>query len=170
MTAALVGLVGVVVGVLLGGGVQVVVARLDRRAAARSAARLLYGDHILALSAIRTMAALEFWWSDEAAPPLEGWRSFRGALAAWLGGQDFMTVDGAFYHVAGLETWRKAGLKPQDQVEDARIAVEQLHRAGRILLDVGFRGNEHDAMEREMQDYHRDPWAEDSDAHSASDA
>jgi len=39
MTTALIGLIGVVVGVVLGGGVQVVVARIDRRHVARSAAR-----------------------------------------------------------------------------------------------------------------------------------
>jgi hypothetical protein len=170
MTAALVGLVGVVVGVLLGGGVQVVVARLDRRAAARSAARLVYGDPILALSAIRTMAALEFWWSDEAAPPLEDWRHLRQALAGSLSGPDFQTVDGAFYRVAGLETWRKAGLKPEDQVDDARAAAEQLQRAGRILLDTGFRGKEREAMEREMRHYHHDPWADEDENRNVSDA
>lgn len=166
MTAALIGLLGAVLGVLLGGGVQVGVGWIERRAAARRAARLLFGDHLLALVAVRSMAALGVWWSDESAPPLDEWRRYREALAASIYGPDFQTVDGAFHRAADLERWRQAGLEAADCVDAAREAARQFVDVGGILLTKGFGGREYAAMERELSEAQVNPWDDDTEAES----
>src|SRR2546426_1230893 len=118
---------------MLGGGVQVVVTRLDRRDAAKRAARLLFGDHYLALAAVRSMVALKVWWDEDSAPELRDWKRYREALAGSMYGPDFQTVDGAFHRVADLERWRRAGLKASDLVKDAKEAIDQLKEVGGIL-------------------------------------
>src|SRR5437773_1270748 len=130
MTTALIGLLGVVVGVLLGGGVQVGVAWLERRSAARRAARLLFGDHEFALNAL-TNAAKGIWWEKTNAPSLEGWRKHREALAAAMDGIDFRAVDDAFQRIADIEAWLGTE-ETTDIEEDARDAVEQLEKAGEV--------------------------------------
>jgi len=166
---AVVGLLGIIVGALLGGVVQVGVARVERRATTRRAARLLYGDHVIALSAVRSMAGMEFWWSDEAAPTLDGWRRYREDLAGAMPGPDFQTVDGAFYRVAGLEMWRRVGLAARNNVEEAHHTVNQLEAAGLILLRTGYRGKELDAMESELAEYHENPWADSEESSETAD-
>jgi hypothetical protein len=155
MGTALVGLAGVLIGTLLGGGVQLVVNWHDRRMASRRAARLLFGDHWLASSAVKSLNDLEYWWSDEMKPPLEGWHRYREELAGAMYGPAFQTVDGAFYRVAGLEDSRRAGLKPADVREDAELAYKQLYEAGGLLLVEGFRGGELKAMQAEMETGYR---------------
>jgi hypothetical protein len=154
MLTALIGILGLIVGILLGGVVQVGVARYERKQSSKRAARLLFGDHYLALSAIESMGAMEFWWSEEAAPPLDDWRRYREALASAMWGPDFQTVDGAFHRVANLETWRRAGLEAADCKDDAIKAANQLKEAGGILLVEGFSGRELAQLEREMDDLH----------------
>jgi hypothetical protein len=151
METALVGLAGVLIGTLLGGGVQIAVNRHDRRMASRRAARLLFGDHWLASSAVKSLRDLEYWWSDEMKPPLDGWQRYREQLAGAMYGPDFQTVDGAFYRVAGLEDARRAGLKPADLRDEASVAYQQLYEAGGLLLVEGFRGRELKAMRAEME-------------------
>jgi hypothetical protein len=163
VTTALIGVGGVVIGVLLGGGVQVGVEKLNSRAATRRAARLLFGDHLLALVAVRSMVGIGVWWSDETAPPLDDWRRYREALAGTMNGSDFQTVDGAFHRVADLERWRRAGLDAPSQADSGREAVAQLEEVGGILLQVGFKGNELKQMERELADDQANPWAEDGE-------
>jgi hypothetical protein len=75
------GLLGIAVGALLGGVVQAGVAAYERSQGSTRAARLLFGDHYIALSATRSMAALGVWWSDDSAPPLDDWRRYRESAA-----------------------------------------------------------------------------------------
>ena len=110
------------------------------------------------------MAAMQFWWSDEAAPPLEDWRRYREALSGAMHGPDFQTVDGAFHRVANLETWRQAGLEASGLADDARDAAKQLEEVGGILLVKGFSGKELDQMQREMEESHAaGDWPADND-------
>lgn len=164
MTAALIALAGGLVGVLLGGGVQVAVEERNHRAATRRAARLLYGDHLLALVAVRSFVGLAYWWSDESAPPLEDWRRYREALADKMSGRDFQTVDGAFHRVADLDRWRRARLAPDGFEGEGQEAVKQLERVGEILLRVGFKGKEHRELRSELGGYQENPWVRGDDA------
>ena len=150
MNTALIGLLGVVIGVLLGGGVQVGVAWLERRSAARRAARLLFGDHEFALNALSN-AANGIWWEKTNAPPLEGWRKHREALAGAMDGVEFRTVDDAFQRIANIEAW--LGTEERADIEeDAREAAEQLEKAGVVLLREAFGRRERRRLRREAHD------------------
>ena len=127
---ALVGLLGIVVGVLLGGGVQLIVTWRERKNALRRAARLLYGDYWLALSAVRSVAEVGVWWNDKSAPPLEHWRRYREPLADSNGRACLQTVDGGFHRVADLDRWRQAGLTPGDVEDEVKETTEQLYEVG----------------------------------------
>jgi hypothetical protein len=149
MTTALIGLLGVIVGVLVGGGVQVGVAWMERRAESRRAVRLLFGDCYFALNQL-TNAAQGIWWDKATAPPLDGWRQHRAALAGAMDGPAFQTVDGAFQRVANIEKWRRTD-EVADIEEDAREAAEQLEGACGLLLIEAFSGRERRRMEQEME-------------------
>jgi hypothetical protein len=150
MTTVLVGLGSAILGVLLGGAVQIYVAHRERDAAARRAARLLFSDLWIGASAVRSLRDIEYWWAEEAKPPLEDWRRYREALAGAMHGPDFQTVDGAFTRIAELERWRKAEMKPEDMVEEAQTAAAQAHQAAGILIRSAFSRREYKAAAREM--------------------
>src|SRR5262249_28115886 len=151
------------VGILLGGGVQIAVARHERRQAAKRAARLLFGDFWLALSAVRSMAALGVWWNEQAAPPLEDWRMHREALAGSMRGSDCPTVAGGFHQVAALESWRKVGLRASDLADEARQTEKQLYAVGGILLQRGFSGGEYAELEHQYREASKSPWPQDDE-------
>jgi hypothetical protein len=150
MTAALIGLGGAILGVLLGGGIQLFVARRQRREQSRRAARLLFADLWLGASAVRSLRDIEYWWADEVKPRLDEGYRYREALAGAMWGPDFQTVDGAFTRIAELERWRLAGMKPEDMVSDARGADEQAYEAAGLFLRHGFNRREYRAAAREM--------------------
>jgi hypothetical protein len=160
---ALIGLIGVAVGVLLGGGVQLLVAWRERVGASRRAARLLFGDHLLALAAVRSLIEVEHWWSEDSAPPLSDWRRYREALAGAMEGTTFITVDGAFQRVSDLERWRRLGLSASDQKEEAIEARDQLYEVGGLLLTTGFSGREQKRMQTEMKNDESDAEREAAD-------
>lgn len=149
MTTALIGLLGVVVGVLLGGGVQILVAKLDRRAESKRAARLLFGDAHFAENALAN-AAEGIWWQKANAPSLDGWRRYREALAGAMDGPAFQSVDGAFQRIANIEVWRETG-EVGDLEVDAAEALEQMREARGLLLLEGFSGEELARMQQEME-------------------
>ncbi len=163
MSHVVTALLGVIVGVLLGGGVQLFVAWRQRVWESRRAARLLFGDAWLAIVAIRSMANLGVWWRDESGPRLDDWNRYREALAGAMDGPAWMTVDGAFHRVANLETWRKVGLDASDQEDDAREAVDQLHEALTLLMQEGYKGKELRKVEHELGAIRDDPWADDDE-------
>lgn len=146
MLTALIGLLGVIVGVLV--SVQLIVAARERKLESRRSARLLFADQLHATSAIEFLLEHDAWWSDEMAPPLEGWRrhSFAGAME----GVAFLDVDGAFYRVAALERSRNLGVPPADARDDAQAALQMLEKAGDALLIEGFRRSSRVRMARAM--------------------
>jgi hypothetical protein len=146
---ATIGLLGVVVGVLLGGGVQLLVAWQERRATSKRAARLLFGDCQLCLEAVGWLTLGQRRWVSESAPPLEGWRRHREALAGAMDGPAFQTVDGAFYRVAGLVAWIETDDDLTDIEVDAEETTKQLKAAAGLLLLEGFSGGELERMQRE---------------------
>jgi hypothetical protein len=148
---AAIGLLGVVVGVLLGGGVQLLVAWQERRASSRRAARLLFGDCQLCLEAVEGLTMGDRRWGPASAPPLDGWRRHREALAGAMDGPAFQTVDGAFYRVAKLDAWIESGEELVDIEVDAQEGAEQLEVVAGFLLREGFSGDELERMQREME-------------------
>jgi len=147
---AAIGLLGVVVGVLLGGGVQLLVSRQERKAASKRAARLLFGDCQLCLDAVHWLTMGERRWGGPNKPPLEGWRHHREALAGAMDGPAFQTVDGAFYRVANLDAWVESDADLTEIEVDAEETVRQLQEARTLLLREGFSGSELERMQREM--------------------
>jgi hypothetical protein len=147
MTVAIVGLLGAVLGVLVGGGVQVGIARIERRSAARNAARLLWADHALALELVGSMVRRGQWWSDESAPTTANWHRYREALAGAIWGPGFVWVDGAFFAVDALERSRRDGVEAKDRAGAGRDAIKDLEEAGVILMRKGYRRKERIVME-----------------------
>jgi hypothetical protein len=100
MTAALVGLIGVIAGALLGGVVNYVIERRKRWAAADAAGRLIAGE--LAATELRLQASSErkHWWAGDL--PTEAWRTHAKDLGAELPGvlQDLSTV-----YVNVIDSW-----------------------------------------------------------------
>jgi hypothetical protein len=107
MTEALFGLLGVLVGGVLGGGVQVAVAARERRQEARAAARLVFRDLWLAQDMLEAATRAETWWDPGFAIPLDDWRTYRKALASALPAEAWTTVDGAFHGLRVIEDARR---------------------------------------------------------------
>jgi hypothetical protein len=145
-------LLGVIVGVLLGGAVQLFVSWRERKARSRRAARLLFGDCQLAIYALNLLILeRRIGWGDKNAPPLDGWRQYRESLADAMEGAAFQTVDGAFYRIAQLETVREADIDQTDIEMDAEDALKQMEEARTLLLLEGFSGRELARMQEEME-------------------
>jgi hypothetical protein len=153
VTTALIGIGAAILGVLVGGVVQLYVAHRERVAASRRAARLLFSDLWIGASAVRSLRDIEFWWAEEVKPPLEDWRRFREPLAGAMWGPDFQTVDGAFTRIADLERWRLAKAKPEDVADEARVTAEQAKEAAALLLRHGFSRREYKAAAREVESW-----------------
>jgi hypothetical protein len=130
---AAIGLLGIVVGVLLGGGVQLLVAERERKAMSKRAARLLFADCQLCLDAVQWLKMGDRRWGPPNKPPLAGWRHHREALAGAMEGPAFQTVDGAFYRVANLDAWIETGDDLADIEIDAEEAAQQLEEGGRCF-------------------------------------
>jgi hypothetical protein len=150
MGTAVIGLLGVIVGVLLGGGVQLLVSWRERRAQSKRAARLLFGDCQLCLEAVEWLKRGDRQWYPASLPALDGWRKHREALAGAMDGPAFQTVDGAFYRVAKLDAWIKHGQELADLEVDAEETAQQLEEASMLLLVEGFSGSERERMQQEM--------------------
>src|SRR5262249_12673272 len=122
VATAVIGFSGIVVGVLLGGGVQLIVSQSDRRAASKRAARLLFGTLALAIDAV-ALLKLGMFWDEKSAPPLDDWRSHREALAGAMDGPAFHTVDRAFFRVANLDNWIR---NYRDEITDIDVDAEEV--------------------------------------------
>jgi hypothetical protein len=147
MGTAIVGLLGVVVGVLLGGGVQLLVSWWERKAQSKRAARLLWGDCQLCREAVGWLKQDDpRQWYPASMPALDGWRKHREALAGAMDGPAFQTVDQAFYEVARLEAW----IEHSDELTDLYLTAEdvdrQLREASKLLLLEGFSAREREQM------------------------
>jgi hypothetical protein len=112
MTTALVGIGGAILGVLLGGGVQLLVAHRQRKVESKRAARLLFADLWIGSSAVRSLRDIEYWWGEEVKPRLDDWYRYREALAGGMWGPDFQTVDGAFTRSRSLSAGVWLGWRP----------------------------------------------------------
>jgi hypothetical protein len=148
MTPALVGFLGVVAGGFLGGGMQWAIARLDRRLAARTSARLLFMSLSAARDAMR--GTVELGWN-----PVVDWDSFNAAwvensrdLARVLGTHDFLIVSSTFTGIAQIGQIRAHDLRDSPPGANAalstngaeQIAVYNAHvqRALQIVLGASF--------------------------------
>ena len=148
MGTAIVGLLGVVVGVLLGGGVQLLVARQERKAQSKRAARLLFLDSQLCLQAVELLQGGDRRWYPPTTPALDGWRKHREALAGAMEGRSFQTVDSAFSAVARLDAFIEYNDDLQDFELSAEDAAQQLREASKFLLAEGFSDEERQRIER----------------------
>jgi hypothetical protein len=101
---ALIGVAGLLVGAIASGVVQAILAALDRRRRARSAARLLYMRLHEAAQAIEELRVRRDWhkmitdWDSFGA----AWDKYSEALAHTLKTKDFEAVSSAFSGIASL--------------------------------------------------------------------
>lgn len=108
MTAALIGLIGVVAGAIVTGGVQSAGAWFDRRLSARSSARLLYMQLYGAEYALLELAQRRSWkqmitdWTSFGL----AWEQHNEALARVLATEHFVTVSSAFACLANISRGR----------------------------------------------------------------
>jgi hypothetical protein len=133
-TAAIIGVAGALVGVILSGIVQRLLARLDRRIEARSAARILSMRLVNARTGISDLIAYKSWDAL-----ITDWKSFgkawdknNAALARVLGTDQFLKVAATFESIESLAQSRKlaethaAVFPPDDRLEgylhDAEVA------------------------------------------------
>jgi hypothetical protein len=108
MSTAVIGFLGVIAGAIVTGGIQLVVAWLDRRRASRTAARLLY---------------MQLWWAHNAIDGLltdnawnphidwhrftSAWAEHRADLARMLKTKNFMIASAAFTALEQLSLCRE---------------------------------------------------------------
>jgi hypothetical protein len=120
MTTVVAALLGVVVGGLLSGAVQMTVAWRERQRAGRVAARLLY---------------MHLWWAEgglDLTVKAQGWSDladWEGACAAWaeqrvalagaLNTNDFLVIAAAFTGIERLRKWSAADLAAKPAGEGA---------------------------------------------------
>ena len=159
MDSVVSGLIGVVAGGLLTGGVQTAQGWRDRVRARRSAARLVFGDYVGALGALRFLRDTGIWWRDDLAPTVEDWRGYRTSLPAGIDGDAWTTVDGAFTQLGDLELSRRAAraiegdaplLADGTSVDSGREAYDAMERAGAELLSAGFTRRDRRRMRRNL--------------------
>jgi hypothetical protein len=110
MTAALVGLIGVIVGGLLGGVASDIVERRVRRRSADAAGRVIAAELALAYARLNGAADAGEWWSGTL--PTAAWRDHFAALAAEAPDDLIGELATAY---ALLESWN-------DEGESARVA------------------------------------------------
>jgi hypothetical protein len=101
MSTAVVGLLGVVAGAIVTGGVQLTIARFDRRRASRTAARLLYMQLWWAHNAMDRILENDAWdprveWGRF----IDAWIEYRADLAQKLTTKHFLIVSAA---LTGIE-------------------------------------------------------------------
>jgi len=143
MTAAVFGLIGVVVGALVNGVVSGVLSRRAERSASRSAARLVLSE----LTRFYTLAVESGQWAVENLPQLRDvaprvWQSQRDMLARSLPIEQWDAVAGAYARIDALESvlvfeadnslaqWRSIEAKRLlsyliDPVEEAAVALTE---------------------------------------------
>jgi hypothetical protein len=136
MSELVAALLGIVAGGLLTGAVDLFKAYRERRALARTAARLIFADRDRALSVIYVAVEKNDWWNDPLDEEMRAvnWSAYRDRLAAGIPAHDFTTIDGAFFKVGALQRGRAAGVKFADMqaaIEDTRLAL--VDAGGRIL-------------------------------------
>jgi hypothetical protein len=136
-------LIGIVIGAILSGTIQLFIDWRNRRTMSRAAARVVFADLYAAMESYAEAARKKRWWT-RGDLPLEAWHQYRDALAAVMDGDAFNIVNAAFQNVAYYDALRRAGpgegekLSPEGlQIALATslpnpcwLALHYLHRAG----------------------------------------
>jgi hypothetical protein len=103
---------------------------LDRKRAARAAARLIYFDLLQAQGLALVAIAEGGWWTAiDATPLLERWFQRSEAMAQTLGLAEFLQVSGTYVLLQNLSMAREAAVKmnpaePKFEDRHAKLALE----------------------------------------------
>lgn len=100
VTEALIGLIGVVAGALLGGLVRVLVDRQRQQLRARVAARLIAAELGVVVRKLQSAVKTGGWWAGEL--PTQAWRGHLGDLAVVVSNADLNSVQAAY---ESIDTW-----------------------------------------------------------------
>lgn len=145
MTAALLGFLGVIAGVLLSGGMQMLMAWSERRRAGRVAALLLYDRAALALVALDEAYRLKRWSATvEWHAPLVEWERQRVPLTNAMRPTQFRNLSVAFGLLAQLDIWRAEDLASPDASSFALTELlytevsGAIAEAGLLLYEASF--------------------------------
>jgi hypothetical protein len=110
VTAAVFGLLGVVVGGLITAGVEMWMGLLSRRRNARAAARILFADIHYGRSLIRGSLQGNRWWPEAIKLPLDNWERYREALAVGIRLADWGVVAATYDNFELLERERAGAI------------------------------------------------------------
>lgn len=119
---------GIVVGAILSGTIQLFIDWRNRRTASRIAARVLFSDLFSAMEAYVEAVELKRWWR-RGELPLEGWKTYRDGLAAVMNGEKFNEVNAAFQNIEYYEAQRRS-----DPVEGETLSGDALAKALAMAL------------------------------------
>lgn len=108
MTSAIFALIGIVIGAVLSGTVQIFIAWRARENGARAAGRILFADLITIHSAYVYATKHRDWWIEDL--PLADWKIYRNVLAVSMPDDLFHAVSGAMYETERDELWRNEGV------------------------------------------------------------
>jgi hypothetical protein len=161
VSTALVGFIGVIAGGVVTGAVGWVGAWLDRSRARRTAARLIYGDLVLATSDLEAYLQVEHWRDEVWSLPryVEAWGRHAEALST-AGIVEFNIVAAAFKRLETLigiralpggeenRGWGSAVLRIVDDIDVVK-------RAGEVALEVGCTRREKNASDEKWEKYRR---------------
>jgi ABC-type lipoprotein release transport system permease subunit len=147
VTSAVIGLLGVVLGVVLTGAVAYWIEARRRGKAAEVSARLIGDDFAYAKAAVEGMLGAEMWVGDPVTEfiPIEQWRAERASLAAKATYQDWFevaTTARALALVAGFHNRRVASNTlsaplTKEERDSLELAQRRLSVATPILHKYG---------------------------------
>jgi hypothetical protein len=129
VTAAVFGVIGVIVGGVLNGLVSYALARRNERRAAKTAARLLLDEWRAALFLVEDVLRLGRWQPDQPIA-FEVWDRHRELLANQLQQEAWLRVANARLHVAWINSANQAGGKLGAKTRD------ELERRWRVVRDA----------------------------------
>jgi hypothetical protein len=115
MTAAIFGLLGVLVGALVTGFVNYVLERRRELVEARAAARLMRSEVVAAGEAVATTLEEGEWPISYRPTWRESWIAYRRALAGRLPGEDFEAVARAYARMDQLQGGFETGRPPDER-------------------------------------------------------
>lgn len=120
MDKVLIAVVGVLVGALATGGLQVAMRFWELRLAARVAARIVQGDAYVAGAAFQLLDESKEWFRLDFDPALRTWAEHRTDLAAILSSPDWARV-GSFY--SNLERSAAMAREPGEPATEGDLKV-----------------------------------------------
>lgn len=132
MSGALIGLIGVVAGALLGGAVSLYVQRNQERRLAAAAGRLIAGELGVVERRLRSSLVSQHWWDGEL--PNDAWQAHLKDLALNVSPAELEKVDAAYAIIDRWNKRRRTGAIDPKTLERLEFAWRRIWKAQYWLL------------------------------------